>query len=66
MSPSSRTTSNSRATLMYYSNASGYLSNNGQITTTSYDIRPVISLKEGTEATGGTGVAEDPWVVVAP
>ena len=64
MTPNSRTTSNSYATLMYYSNANGYLSNISMYN--SYGIRPIISLKEGTEATAGTGTAEDPWVVEAP
>lgn len=62
MSPHSRL---GRNTYVYYSNANGYLSN-GTITTTTYDVRPVISLKEGTKAITGTGTAVDPWVVKAP
>ena len=64
MTPSYRSTSNSRATMMIYSNSGGYLSSASMYT--SYDVRPVISLKEGTVAIDGTGTAADPWVVTAP
>ena len=64
MTPSYRSTSNSRATMMIYSYSSGYL--NSASMYTSYDVRPVISLKEGTTATDGSGTAADPWIVKAP
>ena len=65
MTPSSRTTSNSRATLMYYSSGTNtYLSSISMYN--NYGVRPVISLKEGAEAVSGTGTAADPWVVEAP
>ena len=64
MTPSYRSTSNSRATMMIFSYSSGYL--NSASMYTSYDVRPVISLKEGTLAVEGTGTAADPWVVPAP
>ncbi len=65
MTPSSRTTSNNRATLMYYSSgANTYLSSISMYS--NYGVRPVISLKEGAEAKSGTGTATDPWVIEAP
>lgn len=48
----------------FYLNATGYVQN-ARIDT-AYGIRPVISLKEGTEAVSGSGTATDPWVVEAP
>ena len=48
----------------FYMNANGYMQN-GRIDT-AYGIRPVISLKEGTEVSGGSGIATDPWVIEQP
>ena len=48
----------------FYMSDGGYMQN-GRVDTV-YGIRPVVSLKEGTEATSGSGIATDPWVVEAP
>ena len=45
-------------------NSNGNLYNN--YVSNSYGVRPAISLKPGTTATSGTGIATDPWVVTAP
>lgn len=42
----------------------GYLDN--RRVNYTYGVRPAISLKPGTTATSGTGIATDPWVVTAP
>ena len=42
----------------------GYL--NDSVVNRAYGVRPAISLKPGTTATSGTGIATDPWVVTAP
>jgi hypothetical protein len=44
--------------------SSGYLYGNRVYN--AYGVRPAISLKPGTTATSGTGIATDPWVVTAP
>ena len=48
----------------FYLDSSGFLSysyvNNAR------GVRPAISLKPGTTAASGTGIATDPWVVTAP
>lgn len=45
----------------FYMNANGYMTY-GRVDT-QYDIRPVISFKEGTTIASGSGIATDPWVV---
>ena len=56
-----------------YSNGSArefYLGPNGRLNYSNVNnangVRPAISLKPGTTATSGTGIATDPWVVTAP
>ncbi|MBO7131716.1 hypothetical protein J6V85_00400 [Candidatus Saccharibacteria bacterium] len=66
MSPSYRQSSSTYPAFVFYLNASGALTNNGGLTTNTYGVRPVISLKEGTEAVSGSGTATDPWIVVTP
>ena len=47
-----------------------YLASNGRLydfyVNNSRGVRPAISLKPGTTAASGTGIATDPWVVTAP
>ena len=56
-----------------YSNGNArefYLLSNGNLYNSyvnyTIGVRPAISLKPGTTATSGTGIATDPWVVTAP
>ena len=48
----------------FYMDTDGYI-RDGRIDS-AQGIRPVISLKEGTLVTSGTGIVTDPWVVTIP
>lgn len=48
----------------FYMNTYGYMTY-GRIDL-AYGVRPVVSLKEGTPVTSGTGISTDPWVVTIP
>ena len=62
LSPSIRTSGGYASGFYLYSN--GSLDSNAVNYTRG--VRPAISLKPGTTAASGTGIATDPWVVTAP
>lgn len=63
---SPRHRSNNGQVSAYRIGAEGSSANGALTDSTSYGVRPVISLKPGTTATTGSGIATDPWVVPAP
>lgn len=68
MSPAHRNNnsgSNTYGTFVFYLASAGNIANDGLINST-HGVRPVISLKEGTEASSGTGTATDPWIIDMP